>query len=168
MNMAKYGSRWSQQPENVNFEPIIRGLKSDFWLRPNVKSDSYMEISIAKENKWDKKWMEICDNKGGGDLTPNWSSMSILCYFFPGVTLIRTSQTKRTKQKLCSIELKQIIIFYYGPKCWEGNLVWCEHKWCRGSSFAVMSLNVLFTKIECSEEHKENLSFEEHKENISF
>ena len=29
MNMAKYGSRRSQQPENVNFEPIIRGLKSD-------------------------------------------------------------------------------------------------------------------------------------------
>ena len=59
--------------------------------------------------------------------------------------------------------MKQIIIFYafsyYGPKCWEGNLVWCEHKWCRGSSFAVMSLNVLFTKIECSEEHKENISF---------
>ena len=29
MNMAKYGSRRSQQPENVNFEPIIKGLKSD-------------------------------------------------------------------------------------------------------------------------------------------
>ena len=27
MNMAKYVSRRSQQPENVNFEPIIRGLK---------------------------------------------------------------------------------------------------------------------------------------------
>ena len=31
MNMAKYGSRRSQQPENVNFEPIIRGLKSDIF-----------------------------------------------------------------------------------------------------------------------------------------
>ena len=29
MNMARYGSRQSQQPENVNFEPIIRELKSD-------------------------------------------------------------------------------------------------------------------------------------------
>ena len=31
MNMAEYGSQWSQQPENVNFEPIIRGLKSDIF-----------------------------------------------------------------------------------------------------------------------------------------
>ena len=29
LNMAKYGCRRSKQPENVNFEPIIRGLKSD-------------------------------------------------------------------------------------------------------------------------------------------
>ena len=29
MNLARYGSRRSQQPENVNFEPNIRGLKSD-------------------------------------------------------------------------------------------------------------------------------------------
>ena len=48
MNMAKYGSRRSQQPENVNFEPIIRGLKS-------VKSVSCMQDSIAKEKKWGKK-----------------------------------------------------------------------------------------------------------------
>ena len=31
MNMAKYGSRGSQQPENVNFEPIIRELKIDIF-----------------------------------------------------------------------------------------------------------------------------------------
>ena len=34
MNMANYGSRRrrrSQQPENVNFEPIIIGLKSDIF-----------------------------------------------------------------------------------------------------------------------------------------
>ena len=31
MNMAKYGSQWLQHPENVNFEPIIRGLKSDIF-----------------------------------------------------------------------------------------------------------------------------------------
>ena len=29
MNMAEYGNRQSQQPENVNFDPIIRGLKND-------------------------------------------------------------------------------------------------------------------------------------------
>ena len=29
MNMAEYGSRRSEQPQNVNFEPIIRGLKND-------------------------------------------------------------------------------------------------------------------------------------------
>ena len=29
MNIAKDGSQGSEQPENVNFEPIIRGLKSD-------------------------------------------------------------------------------------------------------------------------------------------
>ena len=26
MNMAEYGSRRSQQPENVNFEPSIKGI----------------------------------------------------------------------------------------------------------------------------------------------
>ena len=31
MNMAEYGSRQLQQPVNVNFEPIIRGLKSDIF-----------------------------------------------------------------------------------------------------------------------------------------
>ena len=28
---AEYGSQQSDQPENVNFEPIIRGLKSDIF-----------------------------------------------------------------------------------------------------------------------------------------
>ena len=31
MNMAEYGSRRSQQPANVNFALIIRGLKSDIF-----------------------------------------------------------------------------------------------------------------------------------------
>ena len=31
MNMAEYGSRRSKQHKNVNFEPIIRGLKSDIF-----------------------------------------------------------------------------------------------------------------------------------------
>ena len=29
LNSAEDGSQWSDQPENVNFEPIIRGLKDD-------------------------------------------------------------------------------------------------------------------------------------------
>ena len=31
MNMAEYGGQRSQQPANVNFEPIIRGLQSDIF-----------------------------------------------------------------------------------------------------------------------------------------
>ena len=31
MYMAKYGSQQSQQPKNVNFEPTVRGLKSDIF-----------------------------------------------------------------------------------------------------------------------------------------
>ena len=31
MIMAEYGSRRSKQPENVNFEPTIRGLKIDIF-----------------------------------------------------------------------------------------------------------------------------------------
>ena len=31
LNRAEYGSRRSQQPANVNFRPIIRGLKSDIF-----------------------------------------------------------------------------------------------------------------------------------------
>ena len=31
MNMAKYDSRQSQLPVDVNFEPIIRGLKNDMF-----------------------------------------------------------------------------------------------------------------------------------------
>ena len=36
MNMAEYGNQRSQQPANVNFEPIIKGFKSDILMRPNV------------------------------------------------------------------------------------------------------------------------------------
>ena len=31
MNTAEYGSQRSDQPENVNFEPITRGLKSNIF-----------------------------------------------------------------------------------------------------------------------------------------
>ena len=33
MIMAEYGSRRSQQPENVDFESIIGGLKSDVFVK---------------------------------------------------------------------------------------------------------------------------------------
>ena len=52
MNMAKYGSLRPQPLGNVNFEPIIRGLKND--------------IFDCKRKKWGKKWMEIGAIKGGG------------------------------------------------------------------------------------------------------
>ena len=31
MNMAAYGNQRPEQPVNVNFEPIIKGLKSDIF-----------------------------------------------------------------------------------------------------------------------------------------
>ena len=36
MDMAEYDFRRSQQPDNVNFEPIIRGLKSDIFYWDQV------------------------------------------------------------------------------------------------------------------------------------
>ena len=47
MNMAKYGSR---RPENVNFEPIIRGLKSDIYLlRPREISVSFIRFNCKRK-----------------------------------------------------------------------------------------------------------------------
>ena len=31
LNMVEYGSQRPDQPQNVNFEPIIRGLKTDIF-----------------------------------------------------------------------------------------------------------------------------------------
>ena len=39
LNMAEYGSQRPDQPENVNFEPIIRGLKSDIFDSDQVWMD---------------------------------------------------------------------------------------------------------------------------------
>ena len=36
------------------------------WPRPGVKSVLYKQDSFARKKKWGKKWMEICDIKGGG------------------------------------------------------------------------------------------------------
>ena len=37
MNMAENGGQLSQQPENINFEPILRGLKVIFLTETKVK-----------------------------------------------------------------------------------------------------------------------------------
>ena len=46
MNMAEYGSRRSQQPANVNFEPMLD--------------------SIAKEKKWGKNGWKLVQLRGRG------------------------------------------------------------------------------------------------------
>ena len=53
MNMAEYGGQRSQQPVNVNFEPITRRLKSDILTETKCKIPFI--FVIAKEKKWGKK-----------------------------------------------------------------------------------------------------------------
>ena len=38
LHMAEYGSRRSQQPANVNFEPILKGLESDIFDSDQVSN----------------------------------------------------------------------------------------------------------------------------------
>ena len=59
MNMAEYGSK-RLEPQNVNFESIIRGLKNDIF----EKSFSYMYDSIAKEKKWGKNVWKFVPLRG--------------------------------------------------------------------------------------------------------
>ena len=67
MNMAKSGSRRSQQPENVNFEPILRGLKSDIFDWDQVSNPFHIcRIQLQKKKSGVKKCLEICVIKGGG------------------------------------------------------------------------------------------------------
>ena len=70
MNMAKYGSQRSQQPDDVNFEPIIRGLKSDIFDWGQVLNPFHICMIQLQKKNWGKKLMEICANKGRGP-TPN-------------------------------------------------------------------------------------------------
>ena len=52
---------------NVNFEQIIRGLKSDVFL--SVKSVSYIcRIQLQKKKSRVNKWMEISAILGGVDV----------------------------------------------------------------------------------------------------
>ena len=66
MNLTiKYGSRRSQQPDNVNFEPIIRGLKVIFLTETKCKIRIIYVRFNCKRKKWGKKWMEIMSIKRG-------------------------------------------------------------------------------------------------------
>ena len=52
MNMAKYGSRLSQLPEIVNFEPIIRGFKSDIFYCDQVLNPFHIcRIQFQKKKR---------------------------------------------------------------------------------------------------------------------
>ena len=67
MNMAKYGSWRLQQPANVNFEPIIRGLKSDIF--------PFIYVRFNCKEKKDKKMSGNQCHWGGGTLfaaLPEW------------------------------------------------------------------------------------------------
>ena len=39
MKMAEYGSRWSEQPENVNFEPTMIGGQKDKKAKKDKKDN---------------------------------------------------------------------------------------------------------------------------------
>ena len=48
--MAEYGSRRPQQPANVNFETIIRGLKSDTFDWDQMKNPFHIcKIQLQKK-----------------------------------------------------------------------------------------------------------------------
>ena len=70
MNMAEYGSRRLQQPANVNFEPIKRGLKSDFlFFEPfpcQLCCFSY-QISLLEHQKISKINNKGADRQEDGD-----------------------------------------------------------------------------------------------------
>ena len=53
--MAEYGSRRSEQPQNVNFEPIKRGLKVIFLTGTKCKIRFIYLRFNCKRKKWGKK-----------------------------------------------------------------------------------------------------------------
>ena len=55
MNMAEYGSRRSEQPQNVNFEPIIKGFKNDIFDWDRVYNPFHIcKIQLQKKQNWVK------------------------------------------------------------------------------------------------------------------
>ena len=56
LNRAEYGSQRSDQPENVNFEPIIKGLKIDNFDWDQVQNPFHKsKIQLQKKKKWGKR-----------------------------------------------------------------------------------------------------------------
>ena len=54
-NRAEYGSQRSDQPETVNFEPIIRGLNSDIFDWDQVYNPFYIwKIQFQNKKSWVK------------------------------------------------------------------------------------------------------------------
>ena len=68
MNMAEYGSWRSQLLGNVNFEPIIRGFKSDIFTETKCKIGFIYVcmIQLQKKKSGVKKWVAKSAIKGGG------------------------------------------------------------------------------------------------------
>ena len=60
MNMAKYGSRRSQQAANANFEPIIRGLKVIFFTETTCKIHVIYVGFNCKRKNWGKNVWKLC------------------------------------------------------------------------------------------------------------
>ena len=67
MNLTiKYGSRRSQQPDNVNFEPIIRGLKVTFLTETKCKIRIILcKIQLQKKKSGVKNGWKLMPLRGG-------------------------------------------------------------------------------------------------------
>ena len=64
--MTEYGSRWSQQPANVNFEPIIGGLKSVIFDWDQVWNLFHIcNIQLQKKNGVKNGWKLFVPLRGG-------------------------------------------------------------------------------------------------------
>ena len=60
LNKAEYGSQRSHQPVNVNFEPIIRGLKMIFLTGTKCKTRFIYVRFNRKTKKWGKNgWWPV-------------------------------------------------------------------------------------------------------------
>ena len=56
MNMAEYGSRRSEQPQNVNFEPIIRfNCKRKKWGKKISVNLQWTQMNLEELSQKDRK-----------------------------------------------------------------------------------------------------------------
>ena len=61
LNRAEYGSQRLDQPENINFEPIVRGLKSDIFDRDQVQKPFHIcRIQLQKKKVGQKNVWKLC------------------------------------------------------------------------------------------------------------